>query len=50
VWCRARSGTGQREHRSLKPQLLPAVLDSFARLSKEADLVLVGKAPAARRK
>jgi adenosylcobyric acid synthase len=30
-----------REYRSLKPQLLPAVLDSFACLSQEADLVLV---------
>ena len=37
VWGQAKA----REYRSLKPQLLPAVLDSFARLSKEADLVLV---------
>ena len=37
VWGQARAS----EYRSLKPQLLPAVLDSFARLSKEADLVLV---------
>src|SRR6185312_10167302 len=37
VWGQAKA----REYRSLKPQLLPAVLDSFARLSAEADLVLV---------
>ena len=30
-----------RDYRALKPQLLPAVLDSFARVSAEADLVLV---------
>jgi adenosylcobyric acid synthase len=37
VWGQARAS----EYRSLKPQLLPAVLDSFARLSGDADLVLV---------
>jgi adenosylcobyric acid synthase len=37
VWGQAKA----RDYRSLKPQLLPAVLDSFARLSQEADLVLV---------
>ena len=37
AWGQAKA----REYRSLKPQLLPAVLDSFARLSSEADLVLV---------
>jgi adenosylcobyric acid synthase len=37
VWGQAKA----REYRDLKPQLLPAVLDSFARLSSEADLVLV---------
>jgi adenosylcobyric acid synthase len=30
-----------REYQALKPQLLPIVLDSFARLGREADLVLV---------
>ena len=37
VWGQAKA----REYRSLKLQLLPAVLDSFARLSAEADLLLV---------
>ncbi len=37
VWGQLRAS----EYRTLKPQLLPAVLDSFARLSSEADLVLV---------
>jgi adenosylcobyric acid synthase len=37
VWGQAKA----REYRSLKLQLLPAVLDSFARLSNDADLVLV---------
>jgi adenosylcobyric acid synthase len=37
VWGQAKA----REYRALKPQLLPAVLDSFARLSSGADLVLV---------
>src|SRR5215471_3479449 len=30
-----------RDYRTLKPQLLPAVLESFAALSAEADIVLV---------
>ncbi len=30
-----------REYHALKPQLLPAVLDSFARLADSADLVLI---------
>lgn len=37
VWGQAKA----RDYRALKPQLMPAVLDSFARLSAEADLVLV---------
>jgi len=37
VWGEAKA----RNYRALKPQLLPAVLDSFARLSEDADLVLV---------
>lgn len=37
VWGQAKA----RDYRALRPQLLPAVLDSFARLSAEADLVLV---------
>ncbi len=37
VWGQAKA----REYRALKPRLMPAVLDSFARLSEEADLVLV---------
>jgi adenosylcobyric acid synthase len=37
VWGRAQAS----DYRALKPRLLPAVLDSFARLSEEADLVLV---------
>jgi adenosylcobyric acid synthase len=37
VWGQAKA----REYRGLKPRLLPAVLDSFARLSDDADLVLV---------
>jgi len=37
VWGEAKA----RDYRALKPQLMPAVLDSFARLSAEADLVLV---------
>ncbi len=30
-----------RDYQSMKPQLMPAVLDSFAQLSKDADLVLI---------
>ena len=30
-----------RDYQAMKPKLMPAVLDSFARLSKEADLILV---------
>lgn len=37
VWGQAKA----RDYRTLKPQLMPAVLDSFAKLSTEADLVLV---------
>src|SRR4030095_14599843 len=37
VWGQARAS----EYRTLKPQLLPAVLDSFAHLSSEADLIVV---------
>ncbi len=37
VWGQAKA----RDYRALRPQLLPAVLDSFAHLSEEADLVLV---------
>ncbi|HWA48311.1 MAG TPA: cobyric acid synthase [Dongiaceae bacterium] len=37
VWGQAKA----RDYRALKPQLMPAVLDSFARLSADADLVLV---------
>jgi adenosylcobyric acid synthase len=37
VWGQARAS----DYRSLRPQLLPAVLESFARLLLEADLVLV---------
>jgi adenosylcobyric acid synthase len=37
VWGQAKA----RDYRALKPQLMPAVLDSFAKLSAEADLVLV---------
>jgi len=37
VWGQAKA----RDYRALKSQLMPAVLDSFARLSNEADLVLV---------
>jgi adenosylcobyric acid synthase len=37
VWGQARA----RDYRALRPQLLPAVLDSFSRLTQEADLVLV---------
>ncbi|GAB0112802.1 cobyric acid synthase [Acidisoma sp. C75] len=37
VWRQARAAEYQR----LKPQLLPRVLESFARLSAEADIVLV---------
>ena len=37
VWGQAKA----RDYRVLKLQLMPAVLDSFARLSAEADLVLV---------
>jgi adenosylcobyric acid synthase len=32
--------TKARDYRTLRPQLLPAVLDSYARLSEDADLVL----------
>src|SRR3982750_357910 len=36
------AGTAKaREYQAWKPRLMEAVLDSFARLSKEADLVLV---------
>jgi len=37
VWGQAKA----RDYRTLRVQLLPTVLDSFARLSEEADLVLV---------
>ncbi|HEY1384029.1 MAG TPA: cobyric acid synthase, partial [Dongiaceae bacterium] len=37
VWGQARAS----DYRALRPQLLPAVLDSFAQLSQDADLVLV---------
>ncbi|HET6159044.1 MAG TPA: cobyric acid synthase [Dongiaceae bacterium] len=37
VWGQAKA----RDYRTLRPQLLPAVLESFARLSEDADLVLV---------
>ncbi|HNB26644.1 MAG TPA: cobyric acid synthase [Alphaproteobacteria bacterium] len=37
VWGQCKA----RDYRALKPQLLPAVLESFAKLSAEADLVLV---------
>jgi adenosylcobyric acid synthase len=37
VWGQARAS----DYRTLRPQLLPAVLDSFARISQEADLILV---------
>jgi adenosylcobyric acid synthase len=37
VWGQCKA----RDYRALKPQLLPSVLDSFAKLSTEADLVLV---------
>ena len=37
VWGQAKA----RDYRTLRPQLLPAVLDSFARLSEDSDLVLV---------
>ena len=37
VWGEAKA----RDYRTLRPQLLPAVLESFSRLSEEADLVLV---------
>jgi adenosylcobyric acid synthase len=37
VWGEAKA----RDYRALRPQLLPAVLDSFARQSQEAELVLV---------
>ncbi len=37
VWGQCKA----RDYRALKPQLMPAVLESFARLSAEADLVLV---------
>jgi len=30
-----------RDYQAMKPQLMPAVLDSFARLSEDADLILV---------
>jgi adenosylcobyric acid synthase len=33
--------TKARDYHALRPQLLPAVLESFARLSQEADLILV---------
>src|SRR5689334_7128770 len=37
VWGQAKA----RDYPTLRPQLLPAVLDSFARVSQEAELVLV---------
>jgi adenosylcobyric acid synthase len=37
VWGQAKAS----DYRTLRPQLLPAVLDSFKRLSDDADLVLV---------
>ena len=37
VWGQAKA----RDYRALRSQLLPSVLDSFARLSQEADLLLV---------
>jgi adenosylcobyric acid synthase len=37
VWGQCKA----RDYRALKPQLMPAVLDSFARLSAAADLVLI---------
>jgi adenosylcobyric acid synthase len=37
VWGQAKA----RDYRALKPQLMPAVLESFAKLSGEAELVLV---------
>ena len=37
VWGQAKA----RDYRTLRPQLLPAVLDSFARLSDDSDLILV---------
>ncbi len=37
VWGEAKA----RDYRALRPQLLPAVLDSFQRISEQADLVLV---------
>ena len=37
VWGQAKA----RDYRALKPRLMPSVLDSFSRLSAEADLVLV---------
>ncbi|OUI77675.1 cobalamin biosynthesis protein CobQ [Commensalibacter intestini] len=37
VWGQAKA----REYQSIKPQLMPYVLESFERLSKEADIVLI---------
>lgn len=36
-----RTTTGARDYAKIKPQLLPATLDSFARLAKAHDLVIV---------
>ena len=41
VQGRVRGNAGARDYQALKAELLPAVLDSFARLSEGADLVLV---------
>ena len=41
VQGRVQGNTKADAYQTLKQELMPAVLDSFARLSKEADLVLV---------
>ncbi|MBB4266922.1 cobyric acid synthase [Roseospira visakhapatnamensis] len=41
VQGRVRGNAGARDYQGLKPTLLPAVLDSFARLRAEADIVVV---------
>ncbi|MDQ0475264.1 cobyric acid synthase [Labrys wisconsinensis] len=41
VQGRVRGAAGARAYQALKPQLMPAVLESFGRLKDEADLVLV---------
>ena len=41
VQGRVRGNAAARDYQALKAELLPAVLDSFARLSADADLVLV---------